>query len=120
MASITGRERSFLDPVVVARIGSLELIARTIVEGFFAGLHRSPFKGFSVEFSEYRPYLPGDAPSTIDWKLFARSDRHYVKKFEQETNLECHLLLDVSASMGFASHVVSKLRFGVCLAAALA
>ncbi|MEE2964392.1 MAG: DUF58 domain-containing protein [Acidobacteriota bacterium] len=120
MASITGRERSFLDPAVVARIGSLELIARTIVEGFFAGLHRSPFKGFSVEFSEYRPYLPGDAPSTIDWKLFARSDRHYVKKFEQETNLECHLLLDVSASMGYASHAVSKLRFGVCLAAALA
>jgi len=120
MASVTGRERSFLDPAVVARIGSLELIARTIVEGFFAGLHRSPFKGFSVEFSEYRPYLPGDDPGTIDWKLFARSDRHYVKKFEQETNLECHLLLDVSASMGYASHAVSKLRFGVCLAAALA
>ena len=120
MPTVPGREHGFLDPAVVARIGSLELIARTVVEGFFAGLHRSPFKGFSVEFSEYRPYLPGDDPSNIDWKLNARSDRHYVKKFEGETNLECHILLDVSASMGYASHTVSKLRFGVCLAAALA
>ncbi len=120
MPTVPGREHGPLDPAVVARIGSLELIARTLVEGFFAGLHRSPFKGFSVEFSEYRPYQPGDDPSTIDWKLFARSDRHYVKKFEEETNLECHILLDVSASMGYASHTVSKLRFGVCLAAALA
>ncbi len=120
MPTVTGRERALLDPAVVSRIGSLELIARTVVEGFFAGLHRSPFKGFSVEFSEYRSYLPGDDPSTIDWKLYAKSDRHYVKKFEEETNLECHLLLDVSASMGYSSQTVSKLRFGVCLAAALA
>lgn len=120
MPTVPGGAHGLLDPAVVARIGSLELIARTVVEGFFAGLHRSPFKGFSVEFSEYRPYLPGDDPSTIDWKLYARSDRHYVKKFEEETNLECHILLDVSASMGYASHTVSKLRFGVCLAAALA
>ena len=120
MSTVTGRERALLDPAVVSRIGSLELIARAVVEGFFAGLHRSPFKGFSVEFSEYRSYLPGDDPSTIDWKLYAKSDRHYVKKFEEETNLECHLLLDVSASMGYGSQTVSKLRFGVCLAAALA
>jgi len=120
MASPVGQEPSFLDPAIVARIGSLELIARTIVEGFLVGLHRSPFQGFSVEFSEYRQYLPGDAPSTIDWKLFARSDRYYVKKFEEETNLECHLLLDVSASMGYASGEVSKLQYGAFLAASLA
>ncbi len=113
-------ELSCLDPAVVARIGSLELIARTLVEGLLNGLHRSPYKGFSVEFSEYRQYLPGDDPASIDWKLFARSDRHHVKRFDQETNLECHLLLDVSASMGYGSHAVSKLRFGTFLAAALA
>src|SRR5215510_14768153 len=76
------RERQFLDPAVVARLGTLELKARTIVEGFLSGLHRSPFKGFSVEFAEYRQYMPGDDLSTIDWKVYARSDRHYVKKFE--------------------------------------
>lgn len=111
---------SGLDPALVARIGSLELIARAVVEGFLAGLHRSPFKGFSVEFSEYRQYLPGDDPARIDWKLVARSDRYYVKEFEEETNLECHLLLDVSGSMGYGSHSVTKLRYGVFLAAALA
>jgi uncharacterized protein (DUF58 family) len=71
--------------------------------GLPVGLHRSPYKGFSVEFAEYRQYLPGDDLSTLDWKVYARSDRHYVKKFEEETNLECHVLLDVSASMGIAA-----------------
>ncbi len=104
----------------MARIGSLELIARTVVEGVLLGLHRSPFQGFSVEFSEYRQYTLGDDPARIDWKLFARSDRYYVKKFEEETNLECHLLLDVSASMGYGSHQVSKLQYGAFLAASLA
>ncbi len=114
-------EQYFLDPTVLARIGSLELKARTIVEGFLTGLHRSPFKGFSVEFAEYRQYMPGDDLSTIDWKVFARSDRYYVKKYEEETNVECHLLLDVSASMGYASETsVSKLEYGSYLAAALA
>ena len=120
MPITAGNELSFLDPAIVARIGSLELIARTIVEGVLVGLHRSPFQGFSVEFSEYRQYLPGDDPARIDWKLFARSDRYYVKKFEEETNLECHLLLDVSASMGYGSHSVSKLQYGAFLAASLA
>ncbi len=120
MSSTAGSELSFLDPAIVAHIGSLELIARTIVEGFLVGLHRSPFQGFSVEFSEYRQYLPGDDPATIDWKLFARSDRYYVKKYEEETNLECHLLLDVSASMGYGSHPVAKLQYGAFLAASLA
>ena len=115
-----GQERSLLDPAIVGRLGLLELIARTVVEGFLVGLHRSPFKGFSVEFSEYRPYLPGDDTTTIDWKLAARTDRFYVKRFEEETNLECHLLLDQSASMGYGSHTVSKLRYGAVLAASLA
>ena len=114
------RELSLLDPAIVARIGSIELIARAVVEGFLVGLHRSPFKGFSVEFSEFRPYVPGDDTTTIDWKLAARRDRYYVKKFEEETNLECHLLLDVSASMAYGSHPVSKLRYGCFVLAALA
>ncbi len=113
-------EWQFLDPAVVARLGTLELKARTIVEGVISGLHRSPFKGFSVEFAEYRQYIPGDDLSTIDWKVYARSDRHYVKKFEEETNLGCHLLLDISASMGYASDGMSKFEYGQCLAASLA
>jgi len=110
----------YLDPAVVARLGTIDLKARAIVEGFLSGLHRSPFKGFSVEFAEYRQYLPGDDLATLDWKIFARSDRHVVKKFEQETNLQCHILLDVSASMGYASGTVSKAEYGSYLAATLA
>jgi uncharacterized protein (DUF58 family) len=116
----SARERQFLDPAVVARLGTLELKARTIVEGFLSGLHRSPFKGFSVEFAEYRQYMPGDDLSTIDWKVYARSDRHYVKKFEEETNLNCHLMLDVSGSMGYGSRGITKYQYGQCLAASLA
>src|SRR5437773_6520486 len=114
------RERQFLDPAVVARLGTLELRARTIVEGFLSGLHRSPFKGFSVEFAEYRQYMPGDDLSTIDWKVYARSDRHYVKKFEEETNLNCHVMLDISGSMGYGSRGITKFEYGQCLAASLA
>jgi uncharacterized protein (DUF58 family) len=113
-------ERRFLDPAVLARLGTLELKARTVVEGFLSGLHRSPFKGFSVEFAEYRQYMPGDDLTTIDWKVYARSDRHYVKKFEEETNLNCHLMLDISASMGYGSSAMTKLEYGACLAASLA
>ena len=119
MAS-SARERQFLDPAVVARLGTLELKARTIVEGFLSGLHRSPFKGFSVEFAEYRQYLPGDDLSTIDWKVYARSDRHYIKKYEEETNLHCHLMLDISGSMGYGSQGITKYEYGQCLAASLA
>jgi uncharacterized protein (DUF58 family) len=115
----SARERQFLDPAVVARLGTLELKARTVVEGFLSGLHRSPFKGFSVEFAEYRQYIPGDDLSTIDWKVYARSDRHYVKKFEEETNLDCHVMLDVSASMGYGSRGITKFEYGACLAASL-
>jgi len=114
------RERQFLDPAVVARLSNLELKARTVVEGFLSGLHRSPFKGFSVEFAEYRQYIPGDDLSTIDWKVYARSDRHYVKKFEEETNLNCHVMLDVSGSMAYGSRGITKYEYGQCLAASLA
>jgi len=112
--------RQFLDPAVVARIGSLELKARVIVEGFLQGLHRSPFRGYSVEFAEYRPYLPGDDLASVDWKVYARSDRYYVKTYEHETNLPCHLLLDVSRSMAYGSRGVTKLQYGSYLSAALA
>ena len=114
-------ELRFLDPAVIARLGTLELKARTIVEGFLSGLHRSPFKGFSVEFAEYRQYIAGDDLSSIDWKVYARSDRYYVKKFEEETNLNCYLLLDVSASMGYGRRGgPTKLEYGQMLAASLA
>jgi uncharacterized protein (DUF58 family) len=116
----SARERQFLDPAVVARLGNLELKARTVVEGFLSGLHRSPFKGFSVEFAEYRQYIPGDDLSTTDWKVYARSDRHYVKKFEEETNLNCHVMLDISGSMAYGSRGITKYQYGQCLAASLA
>lgn len=112
-------ELRFLDPGVIARLGTLELRARTIVEGFLSGLHRSPLKGFSVEFAEYRQYFPGDELSTIDWKVYARSDKYFVKKFEEETNLAGYLLLDVSGSMGYGSGPLNKLEYGSCLAASL-
>jgi len=113
------RDRQFLDPAVVARLGTLELRARTVVEGFISGLHRSPFKGFSVEFAEYRQYIHGDDLSTIDWKVYARSDRYYVKKFEEETNLDCQLLIDVSGSMAYGSHGITKFEYAACLSASL-
>ena len=114
------RELRFLDPAILARLGTLELKARTVVEGFLSGLHRSPFKGFSVEFAEYRQYMHGDDLSSIDWKVYARTDRYYVKKFEEETNLNCYLLLDVSASMGYGSKGVTKLEYASMLAGSLA
>jgi uncharacterized protein (DUF58 family) len=120
-ATTSGRDVRFLDPAVIGRLGSMELKARTVVEGFLSGLHRSPYKGFSVEFAEYRQYLPGDDLTTLDWKVYARTDRHYVKKFEEETNLECHLLLDVSASMAYrGGAAMSKIEYGSVLAASLA
>ena len=110
----------YLDPAIIARLGTIDLKARTIVEGFLTGLHRSPYKGFSVEFAEYRQYLPGDDLATLDWKVYARSDKHFVKKFEEETNLTCHMLIDVSKSMGYASGEVTKLQYASFLAGALA
>jgi uncharacterized protein (DUF58 family) len=116
---IQERARAFLDPAVIARLGTLELKAKTIVEGLLSGLHRSPFKGFSVEFAEYRQYIRGDDLSRIDWKVYARSDRYYIKKFEEETNLNCHVLIDVSGSMAYRSGELSKFDYAACLAASL-
>jgi len=120
-AASAARDLRFLDPAIMSRLGTMELKARTVVEGFLSGLHRSPYKGFSVEFAEYRQYLPGDDLSTLDWKVYARTDRHYVKKYEEETNLECHLLLDQSASMAYRGTApMSKLEYGSVLAGSLA
>jgi len=115
-------DRRFLDPAVVARLAHLDVRARLVVEGFIAGMHRSPFHGFSVEFAEHRPYMPGDPLKNLDWKVWARSDRYLVKQYTEETNLRCHLLLDLSGSMGFRSPraAMSKLEYAQSLSAALA
>ena len=110
----------FLDPVVLGRIGNLELLARTVVDGFLTGLHRSPYLGFSLDFAEHRPYMPGDDIRRIDWRLFARTDRHYIKLFEAETNANFVVLLDVSRSMSYGSHSVTKLDYARYLSACLA
>lgn len=110
----------FIRPDVLSQISGLDLIARSVVEGFVAGLHRSPFKGFSVDFMEYRPYITGDDLMHVDWKAFARTDRLFVKEFEDETNTHLQLLVDVSASMGFRSSGISKFEYGMYLAASLA
>ncbi|MCA9056780.1 MAG: DUF58 domain-containing protein, partial [Planctomycetaceae bacterium] len=91
-----------------------------IVDGFLSGIHRSPIHGFSVEFSEYREYTPGDDPRHLDWRLYARSDRYYIKQFEDETNLHCHLVLDLSRSMGYGSGAVQKIEYARTAAATLA
>lgn len=109
----------FIDPNVLSRISNLELLARGVVEGFISGLHKSPYKGFSVEFLEYRPYTPGDDPWHIDWKLYMRSDRLFIKQFEDETNTTCHIMLDVSHSMDYTSTKTTKFRFGILLTATL-
>jgi uncharacterized protein (DUF58 family) len=108
------------DPNALMRIKNLQLRARAVVEGFYTGLHRSPFHGFSVEFSEYRPYTPGDDPRGLDWKLYARSDRYFIKRFEDETNRHVYLVLDRSRSMGYGSLEYDKSQYAVTLAATLA
>jgi uncharacterized protein (DUF58 family) len=110
----------FLSPDILSRIGSLELLARTVVEGFISGLHQSPYIGFSVDFVEYRPYTPGDDIRYLDWKLLARTDRYYVKKFQGDTNTRVHLLVDVSGSMNYGSTGLTKLEYASYLAASLA
>src|SRR5688500_13211050 len=109
---------TYLDPRVLARIGNLELVARHVVEGFINGLHRSPHLGASMDFAEHRAYMPGDDIRRIDWKLFARSDRFYIKEFEADTNTNFMVLLDVSKSMSFAGpKSISKLEYAKYLAA---
>jgi uncharacterized protein (DUF58 family) len=111
---------SFVDPQALMRIRHLELRARVVVEGFLSGLHRSPYHGFSVEFTEYRHYTPGDDPRYLDWRVFARTDRDFIKKFEDETNLRCHLLVDRSRSMDYGSAGHTKAHYAATLAATLA
>ncbi|MBN1910087.1 MAG: DUF58 domain-containing protein [Pirellulales bacterium] len=113
--------QKYLDPKILAQLEGLQLRARRIVEGYVSGLHRSPFHGFSIEFAEHREYAPGDDLRYLDWKVFGRTDKYYLKQFEEETNLVCYLLLDTSQSMDYrsADAPMSKLDYARCLAAAL-
>lgn len=110
----------YLDPAILAKVGFSPLLARVVVEGFLNGLHRSPYHGLSVEFAEHREYVPGDDLKYLDWALFARTDHYYVKRFEEETNLRCHLLLDRSASMGYGTGALTKWDYACFLATCLA
>ena len=109
-----------LDPTAITRYGRLELISRLVVEGVMSGLHKSPFKGFSVEFAEHREYGPGDEIRHIDWRAYGKSDRYFVKEYEEETNLRAYLVVDSSGSMGYAARTASKFELARRLAASLA
>ncbi|TDI93878.1 MAG: DUF58 domain-containing protein [Caldithrix sp.] len=111
--------RKYLNPEVVSKLRSMDLRARLVVEGFITGLHKSPYHGFSAEFAEHRQYMPGDEIKHIDWKVYGKTDRFYVKRFEEETNLKTYILLDASASMGYSSSGMSKLQYASYLAGAL-
>lgn len=109
----------YLEPETVARLANLGLVSRLVVEGFITGLHKSPHKGFSVEFAEHRQYTPGDDLRYLDWTVYARTDHFFIKQFEEETNVRAYLLIDRSASMGFGSGAITKLQYACYLAAAL-
>jgi len=111
--------RKFLKPETISKLTNLELKARLVVEGFIIGLHKSPYHGFSVEFAEHRQYMPGDEIKHIDWKVYGKTDRFYVKQYEEETNLKAYILLDASGSMGFSSGKISKIEYASYLAASL-
>ena len=113
--------RKYLQPDVVAKLANMELVARLVVEGFITGLHKSPYHGFSVEFAEHRQYMPGDEIKHIDWKIYGKTDRYYIKQFEEETNLKAYMILDASNSMGYSSsNRISKLEYASYITAALA
>src|SRR5262245_47653553 len=112
--------KSPIDPKIISKVAKLDLRARLVVEGYVAGVHKSPFKGFSVEFAEHREYAPGDDLRYLDWKVFGKSDRYYVKRYEEETNLLCHIVLDISESMDFGTEGVRKFDYAATVAAALA
>src|SRR5919107_284884 len=109
----------FVDPKILSRIGNLELIAKTVVDGFINGMHRSPYFGASVDFAEHRGYVAGDDIRRVDWRLFARTDRFYIKEYEADTNSNFSVLLDVSKSMGFGTRGVTKLEYAKMLAGCL-
>ncbi|KAA3619299.1 MAG: DUF58 domain-containing protein [Calditrichaeota bacterium] len=115
----TNPYNQYLDPQYISRISGLDLRAKLVVEGFMAGLHKSPYHGFSVEFAEHRQYMPGDEIKHVDWKVYGKTNRFYVKQFEEETNLKCYLLMDCSASMGYTSSGITKFDYATNLAAAL-
>jgi uncharacterized protein (DUF58 family) len=107
------------DPSALAKFGKLALVARSVVEGFLSGIHQSPFKGFSVEFAEHRQYYPGDEIRHIDWRVYGKTDRWFIKEYEEETNLHAHILLDASGSMGYRGAGPSKLEYAAWVAASL-
>src|SRR5215207_5630815 len=112
--------QKYLDPLALAKVRGLELQARLIVEGYLSGMHKSPYHGFSVEFAQHREYVPGDDIKHVDWKVYGRTGRFYLKQYEQETNLACWLVLDVSESMQYRSGAVSKYDYACMSGAALA
>ena len=112
--------RKYLDPKILGKVSKLDLKARLIVEGFISGLHESPFHGFSVEFAQHREYVPGDDVRHIDWKVWARSNRYYIKQYVEETNLRAYLLVDSSESMAFQPSTISKMDYACYMAASLA
>src|SRR5215211_290727 len=113
-------QQQLADPKILSQMARLQMRAERVVEGVISGLHRSPYHGFSVEFAQHREYTPGDELRYLDWKVFGRSDRYYVKEFEEETNLKAYLLLDASDSMTYRSGALSKLEYGSVVAASLA
>src|SRR5947208_5449799 len=118
--SLMTAPEKYLRPEVIRQVARLDLRARFIVEGFLAGLHASPFQGFSVEFSEHRKYVPGDDLKDIDWSVFAKTDKYYIKKFQAETNVTGYLVMDLSASMAYTyRQELTKFEYCICLAAAL-
>src|SRR5688572_22880145 len=120
MSSATGR--SYFDPVTLDKISRLELRARVVVEGFITGMHKSPYNGFAVEFATHREYAPGDEIKHLDWKVWSKTDRLYIKEYEEETNLRCTIVLDCSKSMAYAGggSGMSKFDYGATAAACLA
>ncbi|MFH1784329.1 MAG: DUF58 domain-containing protein [bacterium] len=111
---------NYLDPLVLAKLSSMLLRARFVVEGFIAGLHQSPFRGFSLEFAQHRPYSAGDELKHLDWKVYARSDRFYIRQYREETNLKGYMIVDASASMGYGTTGITKLQYASYLASSLA
>jgi len=117
---VTRDSRRFLQPEAISRISRLELQARNVVEGYLSGLHRSPYYGQSVEFAQHREYVAGDDPRRIDWKVWSKTDKYYIKQYEEETNLRCMLVVDVSESMQFGSGALTKYEYSCAVAASLA
>src|ERR671939_1568990 len=119
MPSETAR-RGYFDPLVLAKIATMSLRARHVVEGLLSGLHDSPYRGYSVEFAEHREYVPGDEIRHIDWKAYGKTDRYFIKEYEEETNLKAYLLVDASGSMAYRGKTASKFEYAQYIAASLA